>query len=65
MFDIAGSSISWSSKKQPTVAVSTVESEYMASGEATKESSGCASFWRTWDLHKLLLLLFMRIIREL
>ncbi len=38
MFDIAGSSISWSSKKQPTVAVSTVESEYMASGEATKES---------------------------
>ena len=38
IFDIAGGSISWSSKKQPTVALSTVEAEYMAASNATKEA---------------------------
>jgi hypothetical protein len=37
VFDVAGGSILWSSKKQPTVALSTVEAEYMASSNATKE----------------------------
>jgi hypothetical protein len=37
VFDIAGGSISWSSKKQPTVTLSTVEAEYMAASNATKE----------------------------
>ena len=38
VFDIAGGSISWSSKKQPTVALSSVEAEYMAASNATKEA---------------------------
>ena len=36
-FLIAGGTISWSSKKQPTVALSTTEAEYMALTQATKE----------------------------
>jgi hypothetical protein len=38
VFDVAGGSVSWASKKQPTVALSTVEAEYMAASNATKEA---------------------------
>ena len=38
IFDIADGTISWSSKKQPTVALSTVEAEYMAASNVTKEA---------------------------
>jgi len=38
VFDVAGSSISWSSKKQATVVTSSVEAEYVASANATKEA---------------------------
>lgn len=41
---MAGGAISWNSKKQPTVALSTTEAEYMAFTHATKEA--------VW-LHKL------------
>ena len=38
VFNVAGGSISWASKKQPTVALSTVKAEYMAASNATKEA---------------------------
>jgi hypothetical protein len=37
VFDVAGGSVSWPSKKQPTIALSTVEAEYMAGSNATQE----------------------------
>ena len=38
VFNVAGGIVSWSSKKQPTAALSTAESEYMAASNATKEA---------------------------
>jgi len=38
VFDIVGSSISWSSKKQATVTTFSVEAEYVASSNTTKEA---------------------------
>ena len=38
VFDIAGSSISWFSKKQTTIATFFVEAEYIALANATKEA---------------------------
>ena len=38
VFRIGGAAISWCSKKQPTVATSTTEAEYMSLSQATKEA---------------------------
>jgi hypothetical protein len=38
VFQLGGGSISWASRQQPTVALSTVEAEYMALSDATKEA---------------------------
>jgi hypothetical protein len=38
VFKIAGGAVSWSSKRQPTVALSTTEAEYMSATQATKEA---------------------------
>ncbi len=35
---IGGGTISWSSKRQPTIAISTIEAEYMANTQTTKEA---------------------------
>jgi hypothetical protein len=42
-FIITGGAVSWSAKTQPTVALSSVEAEYMSSTHATKE----ALWWRS------------------
>ena len=44
VFLLSGGAVSWQAKKQPTVALSSVEAEYMASTQATKE----AIWWRTF-----------------
>lgn len=38
IFDVAGGSVSWSAKKQPTITLSTVEAKYMVAANATKEA---------------------------
>jgi hypothetical protein len=38
VFTISGGAFSWSSKRQPTVATSTVEAEYMAASSAVREA---------------------------
>jgi hypothetical protein len=38
VFIMGGGAISWSSKQQPTIALSTTEAEYMANTQATKEA---------------------------
>jgi hypothetical protein len=38
VFMIGGGAISWSSKQQPTITLSTTEAEYMANTQATKET---------------------------
>lgn len=48
LFLIAGGVVSWQSKKQPTVALSTTEAEYMAATQACKE----ALWWRSL-LHEI------------
>jgi len=42
---LAGGAISWQTKKQPTVALSSVEAEYMAATQATKEAIWFRSFF--------------------
>jgi len=44
VFLLCGAAVSWQAKKQPTVALSTVEAEYMSATEATRE----AIWWRSF-----------------
>jgi hypothetical protein len=38
VFDVAGGSVLWASKWQPTIALSTTEAEYMVASNATKDA---------------------------
>ena len=49
VFDVAGNSITWSSKKQATVAASSVKAEYIAFTNATKEAVWLRTFLTELD----------------
>jgi hypothetical protein len=45
VFKLAGAAVSWESRKQHTVALSSTEAEFMAVAEATKEAMYMKGFW--------------------
>ena len=53
IFDIAGGSISWSSKKQPTLATSLVEVEYIALASTIKEAVGLYTLLEELDFPQI------------
>jgi hypothetical protein len=50
LFMMNGGAISWNSKRQPTVAASTTEAEYMAAGAAIKEGLWIRKLFDTLDI---------------
>ncbi|KAF8056151.1 Retrovirus-related Pol polyprotein from transposon TNT 1-94 [Scenedesmus sp. PABB004] len=51
LFTLAGGAISWLSKRQPTVAASTTEAEYLAAAAAVKEALWLRNLLRELGLH--------------
>ena len=47
-FSVGGTTVSWISKLQQVVALSTTEAEYFSATEASKELFGCKGSWRNW-----------------
>jgi len=45
VFTMAGESVTWSSKRQATVALSTVEAEYVAMSRCAQQIVGCRRGW--------------------
>ena len=59
LFRMAGGAVSWKSKRQPTVALSSTEAEYIAASEATREAANWLTFLRElgFDVSKPTLIL--------
>jgi hypothetical protein len=53
IFIIAGATISWSSKRQPTIALSTMEAKYMATCAATQEVVYLRMFLKDMNLEQM------------
>jgi hypothetical protein len=54
VFKLSGGPVSWSSKKQKSVATSTMEAEYMAMCACAKQSQWLAQILRDMGMHKLI-----------
>ena len=48
VFSLFGGAVSWMSKKQFVVALSTKEAEYMVATHASKEAVGCRDCVQVW-----------------
>eukprot|EP00253_Pinus_taeda_P028759 PITA_28759 len=48
VFNLFGGAVSWMSKKQSVVALSTIEAEYMAATHASKKQFGCRDCVQVW-----------------
>ena len=53
IFEIAGSTVTWSSRKQSTVATSSAEEEYMALANATKEAVWLRTLLKEMDFPQI------------
>ena len=53
--------MSWKSKRQSVVALSSAEAEFIAASAMVQEVITFASFLVTWDFSRRILLVFMRI----
>ena len=62
IFELGGAAISWNSKLQPTVALSTSEAEYMSACAAAQEAIHLlGGYWVTWVFRRRILPLSLRI----
>jgi hypothetical protein len=52
VFTIGGTTISWISKLQKVVVLSTIEEEYVAATDSSKEMIGYKGLWRNWERSK-------------
>ena len=64
IFKLGTGSVSWRSGKQPIVACSTTEAEYIALSEAVREASWLRSLLKELDLHLPNLQLSTKIIKD-
>ena len=53
IFDIARNSVSWSSKKQPTITISSVEAEYIALVSTTKKAVWLCTLLKELDFPQI------------
>ena len=52
VFSIGGTKVSWISKLQKVVVLSTTETEYVVATEASKEMIWLQRLWRNWERSK-------------
>ena len=64
MFFVGGGLVSWASKCQETVALSTVEAEYMAFTQATQQALWLTNLWRKSACHNKHQYVSLAIIQE-
>ena len=61
VFILRGAAIDWSSRRQPTVACSTTEAEYMAAAHATKEALLLRKLLADFNIHIIIIIIIINI----
>ena len=66
LFKVFGGAVAWKSRRQPTVALSTTEAEYMASADASRQAiSQQRTTWQIYSLNTCLVRPLDGSVREL